>query len=246
MEHVSAPSAGPRRHRRSRNITLALLAALTTLALVGCPGPTPIRKLRFPDPVPMQTLTVSEDVSLDLPSAAGGSGKLAYRLSPEIPGLTFDPETRTLTGTPTEPGEHDMTYGVTDQKDNSVELTFHISVIPFTLLKPIVSAITTDGHRHAEIRLRAGTERRAWRRGEREPRVRGRRHVLPRHRVRLFYRQAAAVVSRGGLRVLRSRRGRHRLRTPAGRVHTLRTAGRTAEPVPRRGGGGYLRSGRYG
>ena len=145
MEQASTPAAAPRRQRRHWKFAPTVLAALTTLALIGCPGPTPIRTLRFLESVEPQTATVGEPFSLVLPAAAGGRGTLTYTLSPEIPGLTFNPETRTLSGTPAEPDKHSMTYRVTDEKDKSAELTFDISVIPYTVLASVVSGIATDG-----------------------------------------------------------------------------------------------------
>ncbi len=44
-----------------------------------------------------------------LPEASDGDGTLSYTLSPDVPGLTFDPATRTLSGTPTTPDTYSMT-----------------------------------------------------------------------------------------------------------------------------------------
>ena len=66
---------------------------------------------------------------LVLPAADGGRGTLAYSLRPDIPGLSFDPDRRTLSGTPTEAGTHLMTYTVTDGKA-SASLTFTITIEP--------------------------------------------------------------------------------------------------------------------
>ena len=70
---------------------------------------------------------------LELPAAAGGNGALTYTLDPEVPGLTFDQATRTLSGAPTQTGEYSMTYTVTDADDNADAgdadtLTFTITV----------------------------------------------------------------------------------------------------------------------
>ena len=51
--------------------------------------------------------------AIALPEAAGaGAGDLSYTLSPEVPGLSFDPATRRLAGTPSEAGDYVMTYTV--------------------------------------------------------------------------------------------------------------------------------------
>ena len=46
-----------------------------------------------------QIYTEGELVDLMLPEASGGNGPLTYSLRPAVPGLTFDPATRTLSGT---------------------------------------------------------------------------------------------------------------------------------------------------
>ena len=65
-----------------------------------------------------KTLTVGQPVSITLPEATGGSKRivsLQYRVEPQIPGLRFDPRTRTLSGTPTHTGQAAFDYTVTDR-----------------------------------------------------------------------------------------------------------------------------------
>ena len=84
--------------------------------------------------VPDQSNTVGVAISaLVLPQASGGNGSLTYSLSPSIPGLSFDQNSRTLTGTPTTTGTCDMTYQVQDGDANTAAsdaatLTFAITV----------------------------------------------------------------------------------------------------------------------
>ena len=59
-------------------------------------------------------MVVGQAVSETLPEAMGGKQELAYSLVPVIPGLTFNPATRVLSGTPTMPGMHNMTYTAKD------------------------------------------------------------------------------------------------------------------------------------
>ena len=65
---------------------------------------------------------------LTLPEASGGNGTLTYGLSPDVPGLSFDPGTRQLTGTPTTAGVYEMTYTVTDADGDTDTLGFSITV----------------------------------------------------------------------------------------------------------------------
>ena len=65
-----------------------------------------------------------------LPEAAGGAGGFIYSLSPAPPkGLSFDPATRALTGTPTEVGKHTMTYTATDANRAQVNVSFEIDIL---------------------------------------------------------------------------------------------------------------------
>lgn len=79
-----------------------------------------------------QSFTAGETVSVALPTATGGSAKiiwLRYRLEPEIPGLSFDTGSRTISGTPTATGSTTMTYTVTDRNGVSDTETFTIAVV---------------------------------------------------------------------------------------------------------------------
>ena len=72
--------------------------------------------------------------ALELPPASGGNGDLTYSLLPEVPGLTFDAATRTLSGTPSdvvafpEKVFYLMAYEVTDADGAAATLPFNISV----------------------------------------------------------------------------------------------------------------------
>ena len=81
-----------------------------------------------------QNYPVGEPIStVTLPAATGGVGALSYTLEPMIAGLTFDPDARTLSGTPTEIGTYEMTYRAEDAAENTspadaATLTFKITV----------------------------------------------------------------------------------------------------------------------
>ena len=76
---------------------------------------------------------------LQLPEATGGTPPLTYALmthTPEprtrrgadVPGLSFDPDTRTLSGTPAEADTYQATYLATDSEGATGVLLFTISV----------------------------------------------------------------------------------------------------------------------
>ena len=84
-----------------------------------------------------QTLTTGEAVSLVLPAASGGNGRLTYSLEPAMRGLRFDGASRTLSGAPTTAATYSMTYGVTDADANTDDSdgamqAFTITVEPHT------------------------------------------------------------------------------------------------------------------
>ena len=151
MEQASAPAAGPPRQRQSWNFALALLAALTTLALIGCSAAAPVKVPKFTGTVRDQTYFANQPIrTLRLPAAAGGSGALIYSLSPEVPGLTFDAEQRTLSGTPTPPAPpttYRMTYEVRDANRRTDEIHFTITVNQHALVGSILSAVASDNGR---------------------------------------------------------------------------------------------------
>ena len=87
------------------------------------------REPMFTDTVADQRVVAGEVLpSLVLPVASGGDGELTYSLSPNVPGLTFDAATRTLSGTPTEAGAYALTYRVEDRDGDADELTFTVTV----------------------------------------------------------------------------------------------------------------------
>ena len=77
-----------------------------------------------------QFYTVGTTIStLTLPEVeTAGNGATTYTLTPAIPGLTFDPATRALSGTPTTAApETEYTYTATDEDDDTAILTFNIT-----------------------------------------------------------------------------------------------------------------------
>ena len=73
----------------------------------------------------------SEVEALVLPEGLSGNGDLTYELSPELAeGLVFDPETRTISGTPVVPKEQTRyVYRTVDVDGDAAELTFSVMVL---------------------------------------------------------------------------------------------------------------------
>ena len=134
------------------SVTTAVVADTTYLFVAGR-GDDGVSVFRVEDAVAPtfgsetasdQTFAIScGAVSLQLPEATSGNGALTYTLTPEIPGLTLDPVTGMLSGTPTTPsGAVMLTYTVTDEDDNSTDadspsLTFMVTVTADDITKPV-------------------------------------------------------------------------------------------------------------
>ena len=114
-----------------------LLVAALILTVAGCGGgdrdavPT-FEDAGIPDKRYVQNLPIDMET---LPAASGGDGALTYAISPPLPaGLVFDPGTRQLSGTPTEPQTATRyTYTATDidsTSPDSASLTFTVTVQP--------------------------------------------------------------------------------------------------------------------
>ena len=94
---------------------------------------------------------IAEDALSTLPEAEGGDGELAYSLTPALPeGLSFDAETRAITGTPAEAGEFEMTYTATDEDGDEASFGFTITIGPAlrtarsTNTTPITLSVSPD------------------------------------------------------------------------------------------------------
>ncbi len=75
-----------------------------------------------------QNYTLDTEIDrLQLPIATGGTGTLTYTLT-NVPGLTFTPGTRMLSGTPSTPGTTTLTYMVMDTNGDSANATFMVIV----------------------------------------------------------------------------------------------------------------------
>ena len=83
-----------------------------TVMAGGAADTTPAFSVSF---APDLALTTGTAVNVTLPAATGGNGALTYSLTPAIAGLTLDPTTRVLSGTPSSIAESTHTYTVTDE-----------------------------------------------------------------------------------------------------------------------------------
>ncbi len=84
--------------------------------------------LSFSDIIGIQTYTVGEATSLTLPVATGGRSPLTYTLEGLPNGLSFDADSRILSGTPTLVGTNNVIYTATDGRGVSVALEFMINI----------------------------------------------------------------------------------------------------------------------
>ena len=83
--------------------------------------------------------------SLTLPAATGGTAPYTYALTgpngtdldEAVPGLTFKPDARELSGIPTRAGTTTLTYTATDSEGNSTSTTFDVTV---TVTGPVFDA----------------------------------------------------------------------------------------------------------
>ncbi len=89
--------------------------------------------LRFMDvnSVPDQIYTVGQSVSLTLPQAIGGVAPRRYGLTGNVPpGLVFDADTRTLSGTPSAPMEAtELQWTATDAAPSVASLRFQMTIV---------------------------------------------------------------------------------------------------------------------
>ena len=92
---------------------------------------------------PAQTFTMGTAVDLTLPGATGGNGDIVYALAPAIPGLTLDPSTHVLSGTPnTAAAAANFTYTASDTDANeaasdratlTISITVNVPATGFTV-----------------------------------------------------------------------------------------------------------------
>ena len=99
-----------------------------------------------------QTYDTGSRVSLTLPTASGGDGRLTYSASGLPPGLSFSGTNRRISGTATSTGSYQVTYSVEDADGDTANLGFTISVISPTPDK-VTGLTAMPGSAHGEIVL---------------------------------------------------------------------------------------------
>ena len=96
-----------------------------------------------PGSLPDGVTTVSYPVQT-IPAATGGTGPYIYSAINLPPGLVFDPNTREITGTPTQAGNYTIPVTVTDATGNAVTSSFTVKITDPLILPPatLASGIT--------------------------------------------------------------------------------------------------------
>lgn len=115
-------------------VPAVLAAVVAAMVMVGCTQATMTSKdLSFGTEGLMvavvPTLTAGTPMAdVTLPEAKGGSDEITYSVTPMVPGLSFDPATRVLGGTPTTPGTFRVTYAAKAAGGDEATLNFTVAV----------------------------------------------------------------------------------------------------------------------
>ena len=82
----------------------------------------------FPYPIPDYPLRVDSPFTVLLPGATGGNAPYTYTISGLPETLSFNPDTRWISGTPTASGLHQVTFTATDRDLDPVSQTFELNI----------------------------------------------------------------------------------------------------------------------
>ena len=92
-----------------------------------------------------QTWTVGVAITpLTLPAADLGNAPLRYNLDPAIPGISFNGETRSVTGAPARAGNFSMRYSVTDADLDGASIEFPVQIAAEADSEPQFPAISLN------------------------------------------------------------------------------------------------------
>ncbi|WP_175634074.1 beta strand repeat-containing protein [Pedobacter ghigonis] len=118
----------------SKNCTATATFALTvTPALALAPGALP------------NGVTGTAYTTNGIPAATGGTGPYTYSAAGVPPGLTFNPATREITGTPTQTGTFTIPVTVTDANGNTITSSYTLKVTDPLVLPAATLANGTTG-----------------------------------------------------------------------------------------------------
>ncbi|WP_316804689.1 putative Ig domain-containing protein [Pedobacter nototheniae] len=91
--------------------------------------------LAVTDPLALPATTLADGTvgvaytTQSIPSATGGVGPYTYAATNLPPGLTFNPVTREITGTPTQAGNYSVAVTVTDSQNKTVTTNYPVKII---------------------------------------------------------------------------------------------------------------------
>ena len=94
-----------------------------------------------------QVFETNQPASLQLPVASGGTGAITYQLTGALPaGLSFDRDSRRLTGTPTSKGDYELTYQARDSQGVTKTQDFNLVVnhLEFVLPEDVPTSLALD------------------------------------------------------------------------------------------------------
>jgi large repetitive protein len=119
--------------------------------------------LKVTDPLVLPAATLANGTTgtayptQTIPSATGGSTPYTYAVSGLPPGLAFNPATREITGTPTQPGTFTVPVTVTDADGQTVTSNYTIVVVNPLLLPAATLPDGTEGTVYATQTLPSAT-----------------------------------------------------------------------------------------
>ena len=111
----------------------------------------------FPYTIPDFRLRVDSPFTVLLPGATGGNAPYTYTISGLPETLTFNPDTRWISGTPTASGLHQVTFTATDRDLDPVSQTFEINIAADNMpTEPSVDDLHLKVTRAFSVELPAG------------------------------------------------------------------------------------------
>ena len=111
----------------------------------------------FPYTIPDLRLRVDSPYTVLLPGATGGNAPYTYTISGLPETLSFNPDTRWISGTPTASGLHQVTFTATDRDLDPVSQTFELNIAADNMpTEPSVDDLHLKVTRAVSVELPAG------------------------------------------------------------------------------------------